>query len=109
MAGHHLDSGLPKFFRTTVAGNVVFLSGSVGLNKETITCVSDALEEQMVVALDGLRLAMEEAGSSMNNIIKTLILVPDLEDYSRMRKTELEYYQKHAPQRYSQCLNATTG
>ena len=97
LAGNHVAPGAPKFSKTTVAGNLVFLSGSVGLNKETITCVSDTLEEQMVVALDGLRMAMEEAGSSMNNIIKTLMLVPDLADYSRMRKTELEYYQKHAP------------
>ena len=40
---------------------------------------------------------MEEAGSSMNNIVKTLMLLKDLEDYPKMRKTELEYYQKYAP------------
>ena len=40
---------------------------------------------------------MEEAGSSMNNIVKILMLLKNLEDYPRMRKTELEYYQKHAP------------
>jgi len=33
----------------------------------------------------------------MNNIIKTLMLLKNLEDYPIMRKTELEYYQKHAP------------
>jgi enamine deaminase RidA (YjgF/YER057c/UK114 family) len=33
----------------------------------------------------------------MNNIIKTLMLLKHLEYYPRMRKTELEYYQKHAP------------
>ena len=40
---------------------------------------------------------MEAAGSSMNNLVKTLMLLRNLEDYPRMRKTELEYYQKHAP------------
>jgi enamine deaminase RidA (YjgF/YER057c/UK114 family) len=33
----------------------------------------------------------------MENIIKTLILFKDMKDYQIMRKTELEYYQKHAP------------
>ncbi len=51
----------------------------------------------MVNALNKIKKAMEEAGSSMNNIIKTLILLKNLEDYPNMRKTELEYFQKHAP------------
>jgi 2-iminobutanoate/2-iminopropanoate deaminase len=51
----------------------------------------------MIVALDKVKKAMEEVGSSMNNVIKTLILLKNLDDYPRMRKTELEYYQKFAP------------
>ena len=97
LAGHHVAPGSPKFSRTTVAGNLIFLSGSVGLDKEANKVVSDVIEEQMEVALDGLRMAMEEAGSSMNNIVRTLMLLPDLELYPRMRKTEVQYYQKHAP------------
>ena len=62
MAGHHLDSGSPKFFRTTVAGNVVFLSGSVGLDGNAYRVVSGVLEEQWDIALDRLRIAMQEAG-----------------------------------------------
>ena len=97
LAGDHVDPGAPKFSRTTVAGNLIFLAGSVGFDREKIRCVSDVIEEQTTVALDWLRLFIEEAGSSMNNIIKTLILMPDLELYPRMRKTELEYYRKYAP------------
>ncbi len=51
----------------------------------------------MWIALDKVRAVMEEAGSSMNNIVKTLMHAQTLEDYPRMRKTELEYYQKYAP------------
>jgi len=97
LAGDHVAPGAPKFSRTTVAGNLVFLAGSVGFDREKITCVSDVIEEQTTVALDWLRQFIEEAGSSMNNIIKTLILMPDLELYPRMRKIEVEYYQKYAP------------
>ena len=44
-----------------------------------------------------MRAALEEVGSKMENIVKTLILFKDLKDYQIMRKTELEYYQKYAP------------
>ena len=40
---------------------------------------------------------MEEAGSSMNNVVRTLMLLPNLDLYPRMRKAEVQYYQKHAP------------
>ncbi|MBW1802546.1 MAG: hypothetical protein JRJ85_17660, partial [Deltaproteobacteria bacterium] len=58
---------------------------------------SDSFEGQMVTALDNVRAAMEEIGSSMNNIIKTTIYVTHAEDYIRMRTTEFDYYQEHAP------------
>jgi len=86
-----------KYARSVVAGNLIFISGMTGADRETNVVTSNVFKEQMLVALDKIRLAMEETGSSMNNVIKTLILLKRLEDYPTMRKTELEYYQKHAP------------
>jgi enamine deaminase RidA (YjgF/YER057c/UK114 family) len=53
--------------------------------------------EQMEIALGKIRRALEEAGSSMNNLVKNLIMLKDLKDYRAMRRTELAYYQKYAP------------
>jgi len=97
LAYPHVAPEAPKFSRSVVVGNLIFVSGCQGLNPETLKTETDVFEEQMVIALDKVRMAMEEAGSSMNNIVKTLILLKNLEDYPRMRKTELEYYQKYAP------------
>jgi 2-iminobutanoate/2-iminopropanoate deaminase len=87
----------PKFAASVVAGNLIFVSGCQGQNDETVQVETDVFEEQMIIALDKVRKAMEEAGSSMNNVIKTLFLLKNREDYPAMRRTELEYYQKHAP------------
>jgi 2-iminobutanoate/2-iminopropanoate deaminase len=87
----------PKFANSVVAGNLIFVSGCQGQNDETVRVETGVFEEQMIIALDKVRHCMEEAGSSMNNVIKTLMMLKRLEDYPRMRKTELEYYQKHAP------------
>ncbi len=86
----------PKFARSVVVGNLIFISGCQGQNDESLETPL-TFEEQMVNALNKIRKAMEEAGSSIKNIIKTLIFLKNLEDYPRMRKTELEYYQKYAP------------
>lgn len=87
----------PKFANSVVAGNLIFVSGCQGQNDETVQVETDVFEEQMWIALEKVRRCMEEAGSSMNNVIKTLMLITKLENYPKMRKTELEYYQKYAP------------
>ena len=87
----------PKFANAVVAGNLIFVSGCQGQNDETVRVETDVFEEQMIVALDKVRRVMEEAGSCMDNVIKTMMLLKDVKDYPKMRKTELEYYQKYAP------------
>jgi 2-iminobutanoate/2-iminopropanoate deaminase len=86
-----------KFSRSIVAGNLVFISGCQGANDETARVETMVFEEQMEIALAKIRRALEEAGSSMNNLIKNLIILKDLKDYPAMRRTEFAYYQKHAP------------
>lgn len=97
LAYPHVPAESAKFSRSVVVGNLIFLSGCQGANDETMEVETDVFEEQMVNALDKIRRAMEEAGSSMNNLVKVLMLFKNREDYPRMRKTELEYYQKYAP------------
>ncbi len=82
----------PEPARCVVVGNIVFASGFTGDPD------SGDVEDQVVAALHKARLALEAAGGSMANIVKTFFLITDLTDYARVRKTETEYYEKHAPQ-----------
>ncbi len=86
-----------RFARSVVVGDIVFVSGSSGRTMETGEVSSNDFKVQMIVALDKIRGALEEAGSNMNNIVKTVIYIKRLEDYQLMRDTELEYYRKYAP------------
>ena len=86
-----------KFSRSIVVGNLIFISGCQGANDETARVETMIFEEQMEIALGKIRHALEEADSSMNNLIKNLIMLKNLDDYPAMRRTELAYYQKYAP------------
>lgn len=87
----------PKFSQSVVVGNLIFVSGCGGKNTITGEPAPKSVEEQVVVALDKTRLALEAAGSSMANIVKTFFMIRDLADYSTVRKTETQYYLDHAP------------
>ncbi|MCE5254695.1 MAG: RidA family protein [Actinomycetia bacterium] len=85
------------FARSVVVGGLVFLSGMSGRTMETGNVSSADVKEQMLVALDKVRAALEEAGSDMDHIVKTVIYLKDVKDYALMRATEWEYWQEHAP------------
>jgi 2-iminobutanoate/2-iminopropanoate deaminase len=97
LAYPHVPKESPKFARSTVVGNLVFVSGCTGQDTITGKPTAEKFEDEMTMALTKVKMAMEEAGSSMENVVKTVMLVKRLEDYSRMRRTEVEFYERHAP------------
>ena len=96
---HLLEYGGKKqrFARSVVAGDFIFLSGSSGRRIETGEVSSDNPQEQTRVALDKVRMALEEAGSSLENILKVVILFKNIEHYEAVKQAEFEYYQEYSP------------
>ena len=94
---HHIGDIRKYYANSVVAGNLIFLSGACPFDHITGGFETNVFEEQMWLALDNLRAAMEETGSSLENLVKTNILLPNPNNFASMRKVELEYYQKYAP------------
>ena len=86
-----------RFARSVVSGGFVFLSGSSGRTIETGEVSSSDVTDQTKVALDKIKLALAEAGSSMEHIVKVTIYLRNMSDYQAMKDAEFQYYQKHAP------------
>jgi 2-iminobutanoate/2-iminopropanoate deaminase len=86
-----------QFARSVVVGDLVFLSGSSGRTMETGEVSSDNAADQMTTALDKVRAALTEAGTTMDNIVKTTIYLKRMEDYNTVRQTEKKYWLKFAP------------
>ena len=89
--------GKQRFARSVVAGDFVFLSGSSGRTIETGEVSSDDVRVQTRVALDKIKMALEEAGSPLENIVKVVIYFKHMKDYESAKETEFQYYREHAP------------
>jgi 2-iminobutanoate/2-iminopropanoate deaminase len=87
----------PKFARTEVVGNLVMVSGCTGRDTLKGNPISKRFEGQINVALRKLGIAMKETGSSLENIVKTYVLLRDMKDLPLYRKLEREFFAKHAP------------
>jgi enamine deaminase RidA (YjgF/YER057c/UK114 family) len=92
-----LFPGSKETSSSALAGNLLFLSGCDGSSPKSGKIEPGGIEQQVDLALDKVREAMKGAGGSMEKIVKTFMLLKHLEDYPKMRKAEVEYYQKHAP------------
>ncbi len=85
------------FARSVASGGFVFLSGSSGRTIETGEVSSNNVAKQTRVALEKIRLALEEAGSSLEHIVKMTIYLREMSDYQAMRDAEFAYYQEYCP------------
>ena len=86
-----------RFARSVVAGGFVFLSGSSGRTIQTGEVSSGDVADQTRVALDKIRLGLEEAGSRLEHIVKLTIYLRNMSDYQTMRDAERQYYENHCP------------
>jgi 2-iminobutanoate/2-iminopropanoate deaminase len=86
-----------RFARSVVAGGFVFLSGSSGRTIETGEVSSDDVRDQTRVAMEKIRLALAEAETVMENIVKVTIYLKDMQDYEAVKQAEFDYYAEHAP------------
>ena len=92
-----VHAGAGKYAAAVAVGNLVFLSGMTAESEDDGSCLAATIEEQVTICLDRVRRHLEAVGSSLENVVKDLIILKDIEYYQRMRSTELAYYQKHAP------------
>ncbi|XP_037044529.1 rutC family protein UK114-like [Bradysia coprophila] len=67
--------------QAVVVDRTVYVSGCLGLDKETNTLVSGGAAAEMAQALKNVKAILEASGSSIDNVVKTTVFVDDLADF----------------------------
>lgn len=97
----HTDSA-PKavgpYSQAIVSNGLVFCSGQIGLDPEKQTLV-EGIEAQTHQVLKNLQAVLEEAGSSLDQVIKTTIYVKDMNDFAAVNEIYGSYFSEHKPAR----------
>jgi len=93
----NISKNTPLFSNAVVYGNLVFVSGQTAIDPETGVCVTNTIQDQMQIVMEKLDKTLTECGSSLECLIKDLIILKDMKDYPVMRAVQQEYYRQHAP------------
>ena len=74
-------------------GDLVFTSGQVPLDPKTGEVVGTTIEEQAERALKSLQAVVEEAGSSLDKVIKTTVFLSDMNNFAKVNEIYASYFE----------------
>lgn len=80
------------------AGNFVYTSGQLPINPATGELVND-IKEATAQSLDNVKAILEEAGTSLDKVVKTLVFLSDMKDFAAMNEVYAKYFTENAPAR----------
>ena len=83
------------YSQAILSGELVFVSGQLGLRPGETSPVGETVEEQTEQVLTNVRAILEEAGSGLERLVKTTVFLVDLGDFAAMN----EVYARHVGER----------
>jgi reactive intermediate/imine deaminase len=80
-------------------GNLVFLSGQIPLDPETMELVAGDFETRARRVFDNLRAVVEASGGSMDQVLKLNVYLTDLANFATVNTVMADYFDKPYPAR----------
>mgnify|MGYP000134111308 CR=1 FL=1 len=81
------------------AGNLIFVAGQGPIDPRTRQIIGNTIEEQTEATLKNIKAILEEAGSSMENVVKVTVYLNSMEDFEAMNKVYSRFFKEKPPAR----------
>jgi 2-iminobutanoate/2-iminopropanoate deaminase len=96
-----IKSGVPSsgpYSRAVKFGELVFISGISPRNPDG-TKFTGTLEEEVKNVLENIARVLDDAGSSLDRVLKVTVILRDERDWERMNSVYSKYFAKDPPAR----------
>ncbi|PPK48263.1 RidA family protein [Clostridium algidicarnis] len=80
------------------AGDFIYTSGQLPINPKSNELVED-IKNATAQCIENVKAILEEAGTSMDKVVKTLVFLKDLNDFSDMNEVYASYFKENPPAR----------
>lgn len=85
------------------AGDTLYVSGQLGLVDGSLV---DGIDAQVRQALVNMAALLEAEGATLNNVVKTTVLLDSIDDYAAMNVAYIESFGDHRPARSAFAVDA---
>lgn len=81
------------------AGNIVFTSGQLPINAATGENEKNDIKKATAQCLENVKAVLEEAGTCLENVVKTTVFLTDLANFKDMNEVYASYFKSECPAR----------
>ncbi|CAF0810865.1 unnamed protein product [Brachionus calyciflorus] len=92
-------AAIGPYSQAVQVGHTLYLSGCLGMDPASGALVSGGIEAEARQALTNIGSILEEAGVSYNNVVKTTVLLADINDFSVLNSVYAEFFKANHPAR----------
>jgi len=92
------------YSQAIIHGGLIYVSGQGPIDPETNELKLGTIEEEAEITLNNLRIILEEAGSSLDQVLKVTAFLLDMEEFGRFNEVYRRYFKKDLPART--CIQA---
>ena len=101
---NNAPAALGPYSQAVKVGNILYTSGQLAINPVTGEFINDDIKKATTQSLDNVKAILEEAGSSLDKVVKTLVFLKDMNDFAPMNEIYSKYFTTNAPAR--SCVQA---
>jgi 2-iminobutanoate/2-iminopropanoate deaminase len=92
------------YSQAIIHNGLVYLSGQGAVDPETNQIRLGTIEEEATLALENIRIILEDAGSSLAKVLKATVYLLDMEEFGRFNAVYRTYFKSDLPART--CIQA---
>ncbi len=80
-------------------GNLLFISGQLPINPKTGELLTGDIQAQTKQVIENLKAIIEEAGATLEDVVKTTVFLKDMNEFSLVNEVYGEYFKENPPAR----------
>ena len=92
-------AAIGPYSQAVQAGNMLFVSGQIPIDPATGAFAGDDIVTQTKQSLTNVKNILEAAGYTMNDVVKTTVLLSDIADFAAMNAVYGEFFKENCPAR----------
>lgn len=81
------------------AGDTIYISGQLPIDPSTGNFAGDTIDAQAKQSLENIKAILAQCGLGMDAVVKTTVLLDDINDFGAMNEVYKEYFQTECPAR----------
>jgi reactive intermediate/imine deaminase len=93
-----MEMGLP-FSDAVRVGGMLYLSGQIGNRPGEMELVSGGIQAETRQTMENIKALLEANGSSMDRVVKCLVMMADIEEWPAMNEVYVTYFKDRYPAR----------